>query len=470
MRNKTLIWLAVWLAVLEALALFAINIVAYAIRNRSFDLPEGYLLGGLFICALYLVCGISQSSYAFHRSDAGRIHVMQALRCWIGTMIIFVVALYAFKISEDFSRLWLLEMVLGGSVALIVVRTAVLAWVAKVRRSGRFASRVAVLGSPRLVKEAVETLLSFRGGPRLVGGFVSDGLGNETLQNVPLLGSEESLRRIIAAGRVDDVLLCYEPDEEVAFRAALGTLRNEPVNIRLRLPSYLHGVPALGIDRVAGQAGLILADLPIGGWAGVQKRCVDLFLGGTLLVMLAPIMLIIALAILITMGRPVLFRQKRYGFNNNEFMMLKFRSMRREDGEGDASDPETGLRLRQATRDDPRITALGRFLRRTSLDELPQLLNVLGGSMSLVGPRPHAVSHNKHYAGLIDGYLGRHRVKPGITGWAQVNGLRGETDTLDKMRHRVELDLHYIENWSLGFDLKILALTVIEVGTGRSAY
>ena len=465
MRNKTLIWLAIWLAALETLALFAINIVAYAIRNRSFELTEEYVFGGLFICALYLVCGISQSSYAFHRSDVERIHVMQALRCWVGTMVVFVVALYAFKISEEFSRVWLLEMVLGGSVSLIVVRTAVLAWAAKARRSGRFASRVAVLGSPRLVNEAVQTLLTYRGGPRLVGGFVSEGLGNETLQSVPLHGSEESLRRIIAAGRVDDVLLCYEPDEEVAFRAALGALKDQPVNIRLQLPSYLHGVPALGIDRIAGQASLVLADLPIVGWESVQKRCVDLFLGSLLLLVLAPVMLIIVLAILITMGRPVLFRQKRYGFNNDEFMMLKFRSMLRDDGE-DAGDAV----LRQATRDDPRITALGGFLRRTSLDELPQLLNVLGGSMSLVGPRPHAVSHNEHYAGLIDGYLGRHRVKPGITGWAQVNGLRGETDTLDKMRHRVELDLHYIENWSLGFDLKILALTVIEVGTGRSAY
>jgi len=470
MRNKTLIWLAVWLASLEALALYAINIIAYAIRNRSFEMTDEYLLGGLLICTLYLICGISQSSYAFHRSDAGRIHVMQALRCWIGTMVLFVIALYVFKISEDFSRLWLLEMVLGGAVSLIAVRTSVLAWAAKARRSGRFANRVAVLGSPHLVNEAVQNLLTYRGGARLVGGFVSDGLGNETLQGVPLHGSEESLRRIIAAGRVDDVLLCYEPDEEAAFRSALAALRDQPVNIRLRLPSYLHGVPALGIDRIAGQAGLILADLPIGGWESVQKRCIDLFLGTLMLIALAPVMLIIALAILITMGRPVLFRQKRYGFNNNEFMMLKFRSMLREDGEGAGGDAELKPLLRQATRGDTRVTALGRFLRRTSLDELPQLLNVLGGSMSLVGPRPHAVSHNEHYAGLIDGYLGRHRVKPGITGWAQVNGLRGETDTLDKMRHRVELDLYYVENWSLGFDLKILALTVIEVGIGRSAY
>ena len=465
MQNKVIIWLTVGSALLEALALFVLNICAYAIRNNSFNLPEEYLFGGLFICALYLVCGISQNSYDFHRSVAGRIHVMQALRCWLGTMVIFVIALYVFKISQEFSRFWLFEMVVGGSITLVAVRSIVLAWVARVRHSGRLANHIAVLGSPRLVNEAVLAILSYRGGPRLIGGFVSDGLGNETVQGVPLLGSEESLRRIIAAGKVDDVLLCYEPEEEAEFRAALGALLNEPVNIRLRLPSYLHGVPTLGIERVAGQAGLILADIPIGGWAAVQKRCFDLILGGLLLVVLAPVMLLIALAIVISMGRPVLFKQKRYGLNNNVFTVLKFRSMRRQDGE-DAGDAV----VRQVTRSDPRVTALGRFLRRTSLDELPQLLNVLGGSMSLVGPRPHETSHNEYYAGLIDGYLGRHRVKPGITGWAQVNGLRGETDTIDKMRRRVELDLHYIENWSLGYDLKILALTAIEVCISRSAY
>ncbi|MBO6560589.1 MAG: undecaprenyl-phosphate glucose phosphotransferase [Nisaea sp.] len=466
MQNRSLIWLAVWLAVLEAVTLFAINVVGYAVRNGSFVLPERYVLAGLFLCALYLICGSNQGSYAFHRSDIERIHAMQSLRCWIGTMVIFIVALFAFKISEDFSRFWLVEMVVGGSVGLVAVRTLALAWVRKVRRNGWFSASIAVLGSPRLVKEETLAMVAGRGGAtRLVGGFVGDGLGNDYFQEVPLFGSEESLHRIIAAGRVDDVLLCYEPGHEKAFRAALARLREQPVNIRLQLPGYLAGVPVLGIDRIAGETGIILADVPIGGWSSVQKRFVDIVLGSVMIVALAPVMLAIALAVLLTMGRPIFFRQRRFGFNNDEFTMLKFRTMR--NGGTESADAGT---LKQATRDDPRVTALGRILRRTSLDELPQLLNVLGGSMSLVGPRPHAVAHNRQYAGIIDGYLGRHRVKPGITGWAQVNGLRGETDTVEKMRRRVELDLFYIENWSLGFDLKILALTVIEVGTGRSAY
>ncbi|UUX52052.1 undecaprenyl-phosphate glucose phosphotransferase [Nisaea acidiphila] len=466
MRNGSLIWLAVGLAALEASTLFIINMIGYAVRSGSFILPERYLLAGLFLCALYLLCGSNQGSYSFHRGEDDRIHAMQSLRCWIGTMVVFIVALFVFKISEDFSRFWLAEMVFGGGVALVFVRTLALAWIRRVRRSGWFSASIAVLGSPSLVKRETLALISSRGGAsRLIGGFAGDGLGNEDLQGIPLLGTEESLKRIIAAGRVDDVLLCYEPEHEEAFRSALARLRDQPVNVRLRLPHHLEGIPVLGIDRVAGQAGIVLADVPIGGWSSVQKRCADLVLGSAMLVALAPVMLAIALAILVTMGRPVLFRQRRYGFNNDEFMMLKFRTMRVSE-----KDPDDGGPLKQATRNDPRVTPLGHFLRRTSLDELPQLLNVLGGSMSLIGPRPHAVSHNRYYAGIIDGYIGRHRVKPGITGWAQVNGLRGETDTVEKMRRRVELDLHYIENWSFGFDLKILALTVIEVGTGRSAY
>lgn len=470
MRSKVLMWLAVWLIVFEGTVLFGVNIVAYGIRESTFVLPDQYLYGGLFICALYLICGITQGCYSFHRAESERIHAMGALRCWGGTMVVFIVALYAFKISEDFSRFWLIEMIVGGGLILTIIRTMAVLWLARARRSRRLASRVAVLGSPGRVQELTELLLAQHASPDVfAGAFIGAGFQNELVQGVPKYGSEDSLHQMIAGGQVDEVLLCYEPAEEEAFRASLAALREQPVNVRLKLPSFLHGIPALGVTRTAGQAGLILADIPIGGWASVQKRCVDLALGSFLLLLLAPLMLALAAGVLVTMGRPIFFRQRRYGFNNDEFMMLKFRSMLVDEKaeEGTAAGDAV---LRQVTRDDPRVTRFGHFLRSTSLDELPQLLNVLSGSMSLVGPRPHAVSHNRYYAGLIDGYLGRHRVKPGITGWAQVNGLRGETDTLDKMRHRVELDLHYIENWSLGFDLKILAMTVFEVLSGRSAY
>src|SRR6185437_3463072 len=187
---------------------------------------------------------------------------------------------------------------------------------------------------------------------------------------------------------------------------------------------------------------------PLSGWASILKQAEDAVLSLLLLFLFLPLMGIIALAVKLDSPGPVFFRQQRFGFNNNPIWIYKFRTMRVAAEE----DPQ----VRQAQRSDPRVTRFGRILRRTSLDELPQLINVLKGEMSLVGPRPHAIAHNEYYAKCIDRYLHRHRVKPGITGWAQVNGLRGETPTIDAMHARVKHDLFYIENWSIWFDLWIL--------------
>jgi exopolysaccharide biosynthesis polyprenyl glycosylphosphotransferase len=175
-------------------------------------------------------------------------------------------------------------------------------------------------------------------------------------------------------------------------------------------------------------------------------------------------MLSIALGVKLSSPGPVFFRQKRYGFNNEIIEVFKFRSMYTDHAQAGLGTVE------QARRTDPRITPFGAILRRTSLDELPQFLNVLRGEMSIVGPRPHAVAHNEQYAQLIDEYLARHRVKPGITGWAQVNGLRGETETLEKMERRVQFDLHYIENWSLALDLRIILMTLLVGFSHPNAY
>ena len=201
---------------------------------------------------------------------------------------------------------------------------------------------------------------------------------------------------------------------------------------------------------------------PFTSWSRIVKRAEDMILGTAATVLLAPVMLLIAIAVKLDSPGPALFRQQRLGFNNNVITVFKFRTMKHR------SAPETGVP--QAQRGDPRVTRLGRILRRTSLDELPQLLNVLNGAMSLVGPRPHALAHNEQYAELIDDYLGRHRVQPGITGWAQVNGLRGETDTLDKMQRRVEFDLAYIDNWSVLMDLRIMVLTALSLVFDRDVY
>ena len=208
------------------------------------------------------------------------------------------------------------------------------------------------------------------------------------------------------------------------------------------------------IDHVRGIPVIGVCESPTDGVNAVLKRAFDVVFSAGALVALAPVLAVIALAVRLESPGPALFRQRRYGLNGGSIVVYKFRSMRVL---------EDGAQVTQARRDDDRVTRVGRFLRRWSLDELPQFINVLQGRMSVVGPRPHAVAHNEQYRRLIGGYMLRHKVKPGITGWAQVNGLRGETDTLDKMRARIEYDLDYLRNWSLELDLRIVARTVVTV-------
>ena len=212
---------------------------------------------------------------------------------------------------------------------------------------------------------------------------------------------------------------------------------------------------------IGGLPTVSLHETPFYGVDGWLKRFEDIVLGSLILFAIAIPMIIVGICVRVTSPGPALFRQRRYGLNGEVIDVIKFRSM---------TVTEDGPEIKQATRDDPRITKLGAFLRRTNLDELPQFLNVLEGSMSIVGPRPHAIAHNELYRSKIQGYMLRHKVKPGITGWAQVNGWRGETDTLEKMEKRVEHDLDYIRNWSLLWDLQIILMTVFGAGARKNAY
>ena len=208
-------------------------------------------------------------------------------------------------------------------------------------------------------------------------------------------------------------------------------------------------------------ASLQLTRMPLSRLERCAKRALDLVLAGAGLLLLTPVLIVVAIMIKLDSPGPVLFLQHRYGFNQKPFRIIKFRTMRTLDD---------GAFIPQAKRDDPRVTKLGAWLRRWNIDEIPQLFNVLKGDMSLVGPRPHALSHNREYEQRISLYARRHNVKPGITGWAQIHGFRGETDSDDKMRSRVEFDLYYIDNWSLWLDLQILIRTVISPSSYRNAY
>jgi len=262
----------------------------------------------------------------------------------------------------------------------------------------------------------------------------------------------ETLRRQVAACAVHEVWLCLPLNQGEAIKSVMYALRHQTVDVRY-IPD-LGDLPLLN-HRISNIGGLYTLDIsrsPMEGPARIVKRLEDLVLGAIISVLMLPVCALIALAIKLTSKGPVIFKQYRMGINGRRFKVYKFRSMEvHEEGSGQVTQAHFG---------DPRITKLGAFLRRTSLDELPQFYNVLQGRMSIVGPRPHALAHNEHYKDMVESYMQRHKVKPGITGWAQVNGLRGETDTLDKMERRVQHDLWYIDNWSLWLDIKIIVMTV----------
>jgi putative colanic acid biosynthesis UDP-glucose lipid carrier transferase len=273
----------------------------------------------------------------------------------------------------------------------------------------------------------------------------------------PLFGKIAGVADFVRANHVDQIFIALPMASQPRILELLDELRDTTASIYFVPDVFLYDLVQARVDAVGGLPVVAVCETPFHGTNAVVKRLFDLFVAGTAVIALAPVMLAIAAAVRLTSPGPALFKQRRHGLDGHQIVVWKFRTMRVQ---------ENGAVVRQATRDDDRITPLGRFLRRTSLDELPQFFNVLQGRMSVVGPRPHAVAHNEMYRKLIKGYMIRHKVKPGITGWAQVNGARGETDTVDKMKRRIEFDLEYLRNWSLRFDLYIVWRTVVQAIRG----
>ena len=277
----------------------------------------------------------------------------------------------------------------------------------------------------------------------------------------PLLGPVDSAAEFVKANRIEAVFIALPMAAQPRLLKLLDEIKDTTASVYFVPDIFITDLINARIDDINGMPVMAVCESPIVGLSAVFKRAFDLCVASLMLLLLAPVMGLVALGIKAGSPGPILFRQRRYGLDGRQIVVWKFRSMTvAEDGEV----------VRQVTRNDQRVTPLGGFLRRTSLDELPQLFNVVGGSMSLVGPRPHAVSHNEQYRGLIKGYMVRHKVKPGITGWAQVNGFRGETDSVDKMRRRIEHDIEYLRRWSPGFDVLILLKTALIVFRRTNAY
>ncbi len=281
-----------------------------------------------------------------------------------------------------------------------------------------------------------------------------------------VIGGINQLVAAAKSGEVDTIYLTFPMRAEERLRKVLNRLSDTTADVYIVPDFFVFELLHARLTNVGGLPAVSIHENPLYGIDGLLKRIADVSFSILLLVVLAIPMLFIALAVKLTSHGPVFFRQKRYGLDGEEILVWKFRSMKTEA----CQSGEAGTVVKQATADDPRITKVGSFIRRTSLDELPQLFNVIGGSMSLVGPRPHASAHNEEYRSLIDGYMLRHKVKPGITGLAQVKGFRGETDTLDKMEGRIRYDHEYIRTWSFTLDMEILFQTFFVVFGHKNAY
>jgi Undecaprenyl-phosphate glucose phosphotransferase len=278
----------------------------------------------------------------------------------------------------------------------------------------------------------------------------------------PVLGTVDDLFTYAREHRVDDVIVSLPWSAEKRMPEIVSKLKELPVHIRLGSDMAGFMYPRGSYSVLGGVTTMDVVSKPLSGWKVVVKYLEDKSLASLLLILFSPLMALIALAIRLESGGPILFRQPRYGFNNQVFSVYKFRTMYNGRSNGTGA-PDVRW-------DDPRVTRVGRFLRRMRLDELPQLFNVLGGTMSLVGPRPHEVAHNEAYGKPVGGYFSRHRVKPGITGWAQVDGLAGEWNSPERMKARVDHDIYYIEHWSLVLDLQIMLKTIYVVYFHKRAH
>jgi Undecaprenyl-phosphate glucose phosphotransferase len=313
----------------------------------------------------------------------------------------------------------------------------------------------------------IAKLQTAKGAPVAIAGVFDDRLTRvpAAIDGCPVLGTTDDLIALVRRSLIDEVVVALPLRAEARIGELVAKLRSLPVDLRLSLDPIGGGFPIRGIEEVASIQMLEIIDRPLKNWSAVVKWFEDKILGIACVVAFTPIMGLIALAIRLDSKGPAIFTQERFGFNNNTIRVFKFRTMRMEE-----TDPSGAARTIPG---DPRVTRVGRILRRLSLDELPQLFNVLLGDMSLVGPRPHVVAMRaggRLYHEAVGEYFLRHRVRPGMTGWAQVHGLRGEIDSPENAQARVTYDLWYIDNWSLWLDFRILLATVHVIVTGKNAY
>ncbi len=450
--------------VLDVLAVLASGVLAYYLRFGwkwggklpPVDYAALVLIGGLLAALLFPMFGV----YHSWRARGLFAPAARAFAAWFLVFSALLALLVLAKQGTDFSRLWMAAWAGLGALFLMGVRLCVFTVLRAMRRRGYNRRDVAVVGTGPAARDLIRQVDENPwAGYRIAAVF---GKRNGDWPNDPPPRPLEELPRFMESSTADEVWVAIPLEESARLREILKALRGTTANVRY-VPD-LFGLYLLnhGVSDVLGRPMIDLSTSPMEGPNRLLKAIEDRVLAGLILLLVSPLMVLIAIGVKLSSPGPVLFRQRRLGWDGRPFEVWKFRTMKMHE--------EPDGQVTQARRKDPRVTSFGAFLRRTSLDELPQFFNVLKGDMSIVGPRPHALEHNEEFKRLVDGYMLRNKVKPGITGWAQVNGWRGEIDGEEKIHKRLEHDLYYIEHWSLAFDIKIILLTLRRGFVHRNAY
>ena len=425
--------------------IFITFMLAFFIRFGSLQINTDYviaLLSGLLISAVIMpATGAFRLEY---RGDFLR-KTRRLIAGWALVVTILVAMAAMFKVTSTYSRIWFSYWVLTGGVGLFISQLVEHAWQIHSRRHSNTTRRIVLVGGGNNGKRVEDRISSDPNGElQLVARFGDDWSGERVY---PV----DRLAEFVASEHVKEVWVAVPREDRNSLESVLEALKESVVDVNVIPDLYQYRLLNQGIVEWSGLPVINLSGTPMTGAELRLKAIFDRVISFLLLLLISPLFLTLSVLVKLSSPGPVLFHQKRHGVGGEAIDILKFRTMKLH--------IEPKGRVSQASRDDERITKIGQFLRRSSLDELPQLINVLRGEMSLVGPRPHAVEHNESFKSRIPKYMLRHKVKPGITGWAQVNGYRGITDTEEKMTLRIEHDLWYIQNWSMWLDIKILLQT-----------
>ncbi|MGH6671133.1 MAG: undecaprenyl-phosphate glucose phosphotransferase [Xanthobacteraceae bacterium] len=425
-----------------------------------------FLRIGVLAASIFVVSNVFRGEYRLPNFFSFKPHARRTIQLWNVTLIcLLMLAVLTQQSAAAYSRAWIVLFYAATLAALIVERFLIVRLTAHARGSGLVtAQRVFLIGTGAHVGAFINYYEPWTLGINIVGCRFLTPVAPGASDADRRAALDRDLAEAIAGVRSvqpDAIFLLLPWSATAIIERCAEAFLALPVEIHLGPEQILHKFEDVELSKQGPLASLKLTRLPLSTFEIVQKRLFDVAFAAMALIASTPLLVLVAILIRLDSPGPVFFVQRRYGFNQRPFRIIKFRTMRTLDD---------GAVVPQAVRDDPRLTRIGRSLRRWNIDEIPQLFNVLTGDMSLVGPRPHALSHDRKYEQRIALYARRHNVKPGITGWAQINGLRGATETDEKMRKRVEYDLFYIDNWSLWLDLKIVARTALSPAAYRNAY